>query len=178
KMGISEARACQLLMAQVLDRAAVQLAGAGFADAHLLRRLAERERIPVVAREDLTLPRRQALQGALDAHPEVLVLVAIRRLVVRGPVAIAGFEQQVQRQGQTVRADLRLGVRHIDAGAAPFAAGVVVDAPELVEDGATDPQPGVPLEWDAAGRVVAVDGVDQTDEGRRLDIVAPEERSG
>src|SRR4029077_9218025 len=138
------------LMSQVLDRAAVQLARARLADAHLHRGLTQGQRVAVVPREQLALAWRQAVEGALDPHPHVLALVGVDAVVIDRPVAIAGLEEQVERERRPVGADLRLGVRRAGARALALAAGVVVEPAELVEDGPADPEAGISLERDAA----------------------------
>src|SRR4029077_12062841 len=158
--------------------AAVQLARARLADAHLHRGLAERERVAVVPREKLAPARRQAVEGALDPHPHVLALVGVYPVVIDRPVAIAGLKEHVERERRPVGADLRLGVRRDGARALALAAGVVVEPAQLVKDGPTDPEAGISLERDAARGVIAVDGVDQADERSRLDVVASHQRAG
>src|SRR5258707_7467663 len=107
------------LAAQVLDRAAVQLARARLADAHPDRGLTQRQRVPVIASENLALTRRQALQRALDAAAQVLMVVAVTCLIVLGrPVTVAGLEQHVQRERLSVRADLGILTIH-DGSIAP-----------------------------------------------------------
>src|SRR2546425_5252995 len=163
------------LPAEVLDRPPVQLARAGLADPHPDAGLAQGERVPVVAGEDLALAYRQARQRALHPSPQVLGVEAFADIVVDGAASEPAVEELVERHG---RYPARLAPRRDERPLpTPVGASKVVDAADLVQDGPPDPQRRVALERDATIGLEAIDGVDEPDERRRLQVIGASDRS-
>src|SRR5207244_1751957 len=96
------------LAPEVLDRPAVQLTRAGFADAHSQSRFAQRQRLAVVALEDLALARWQAGHRGAHTHSEILRLVALREFVLLRAPVVPALDQLLDRHGPVVGARLPL----------------------------------------------------------------------
>src|SRR3989442_1088818 len=96
------------LSAKVLDRTPMKLARAGFADAHTLPGLPERQRLSVVALQDLALTRRQAGHRGAHTHAEILRLVALREFVLLSSSVVTVLDKLIERHGPLVGALLPL----------------------------------------------------------------------
>src|SRR5256885_11652678 len=153
----------------------MQLAGASFADAHPQSGFAQRQRLAVVALEDLALARWQAGHRGAHTRSEILRLVALRDLVLLRSAVVPALDELVERHGPVVGA--RLPLRRGRALAPTVRPSKLVHATDFVEDRPADPQARITLEGDTSLGIELIDGVDQPDESSRLEIVGTRDRT-
>src|SRR5439155_26060287 len=140
---------------ETLDRAAVQLAGARLADAHLGPSLAQRELIAVIPRDDLTLASRKPPQRVLNSCVEIFLLVPLGEAVVDGRALMRTLvHEDVERHRE-------LG-RLVSTGGATS----LVNTTKLVDHRTADAQLRLGLERHTAARINTVDGRVKTDHRR------------
>ena len=144
----------------------MQLARAGFAYAHASAGLTERHRLGVVTREHFALARRQQLERALDAPAQVVrVEACVDAVVGRQEGDPIVLNEAIERQHPR----LEMGI--------PSRTRALAGAAELVDDRPADAQARVRLEGDAAAGLEAVDRVDESQDGRRRQVVVFGERA-
>ncbi len=153
----------------------MQLAGASFADAHAESGLAQREGLAVVALKDFPLARWQAGHRGAHTRSEILRFVALRELVLLGSPVVPALDELIKRYGPVVGA--RLPLRRGRALAPTVRPSKLVHATDFVEDRSADPQACITLEGHSSLGIELIDGVDQSDQSSRLEIVGTRDRT-